>query len=375
MTQSSPSLPTPKKAVETLVSYRPALGKASTAKPIRLSANEGALGWSDKVEQVLREEAFQINHYNLPQSADLHQAIADRYGLQADRILTSNGSDELIGLICLAYLEDGDEVIHTQYGFLVFPQATRIAGGVPVVAADDADLTVSVDNILAAVSARTKIVFLANPNNPTGTMISEDEVRRLHAGLPPHVILVLDWAYAEYVADGMSYGARMVEEADNVVMFRTFSKMHGLAAQRLGWGYFPDAIRDVLASIRPPFSINSVASALGIAAVKDTEFQEKSLTHNAKWQTLFPARMAQIGFTVRATTANFFLIEFGNAQAGYNGPSAEQALAFMAERNILLREMTPYQLDGYLRMSIGTDAEMEVVLEAFAALMKADVTL
>ena len=359
--------PTPKNAVASLVSYRPALGKVDDVKPIRLSANEGALGWSPKVEEALRKAPFQINHYNVPQSADLHNAISARYGLSASHILTANGSDELIGLICLAYLDNGDEAIHTQYGFLVFPQATIIAGGVPVVAADDG-LTVSVDNILAAVTERTKIVFLANPNNPTGTMISEAEVRRLHAGLPRHVILVLDWAYAEYVADGMSYAARMVEENDNVVMFRTFSKMHGLAAQRLGWGYFPDEIRDVLASIRPPFSINSVATALGIAAIEDVDFQEKSLSHNAKWQEAFPKRMAEIGLKVHPSVANFFLIDF----TAHNGPTASQALAFMAKRHILLREMTPYKLGDYLRMSIGTDDEMEVVLSSFAAFMKAD---
>lgn len=357
--------PIPKDAVRTLVSYRPALGKTSNQKNIRLSANEGALGWSPKVEEALRSAPFQINHYNVPQSAELHEAIAERYGLEADRILSANGSDELIGLICLAYLEDGDEAIHTEYGFLVFPQATRIAGGVPVVAKDDG-LTVSVDHILAAVTERTKIVFLANPNNPTGTMISESEVRRLHAGLPSHVILVLDWAYAEYVEDGMSYGARMVEDHDNVVMFRTFSKMHGLAAQRLGWGYFPQDILAVLASIRPPFSINSVASALGIAAVKDVDFQQKSLEHNAKWQALFPERMAEIGLRVLPTTTNFFLIDF----SGHNGPDAASALAYLAERHILLREMTPYHLQDYLRMSIGTDDEMETVLAAFASLVK-----
>lgn len=364
--------PTPKKSVASLVSYRPALGKLSGEKQIRLSANEGALGWSPKVEEALRNHAFQINHYNLPQSAELHEAIAKRYEIASDRILTANGSDELIGLICTAYLEDGDEVIHTQYGFLVFPQATIIAGGKPVVAADGDGLTVSVDNILDAVTEATKIVFLANPNNPTGTMIDESEVRRLHAGLPSSVILVLDWAYAEYVAGNMSYGARMVEENDNVVMFRTFSKMHGLAAQRLGWGYFPDAIRDVLASIRPPFSINSVASTLGIAALEDVEFQEKSIAHNTKWQSDFPMRMAEIGFEVLPTTANFFLIAFGNAaMKGHNGPDAKTALNFMAERHILLREMNPYGLDDYLRISIGTDEEMETVLAAFAALMQA----
>ena len=364
--------PSPKQAVASLVSYRPAFGKALSQKPIRLSANEGALGWSPKVEDALRNAPFQINHYNVPQSAALHEAIATRYGLAAERIVSANGSDELIGLICTAYLENGDEAIHTQYGFLVFPQATIIAGGKPVVAADDETLTVSVDNILAAVTERTKLVFLANPNNPTGTMIDEDEVRRLHAGLPSHVILVLDWAYAEYVWDGMSYGARMVEENDNVVMFRTFSKMHGLAAQRLGWGYFPDEIRDVLTSIRPPFSINSVATSLGIAALEDVDFQEQSMRHNQKWQKAFPERMAALGFHVLPTTANFFLIDFShNARTGHNGPAAAQALAFMAERHILLRDMIPYQLDDYLRISIGTDDEMEQVLDAFAALMKA----
>ena len=164
--------PTPKQAVRSLVSYRPALGKPKDVTPIRLSANEGALGWSPQVEAALRDKAFRLNHYGQPQSADLHAAIAKRYGLEAGRILTSNGSDELIGLICLAYLEPGDEAIYTQYGFLVFPQATTIAGGVPVKVADDG-LTASVDHILAAVTERTKIVFLANPNNPTGTMISE----------------------------------------------------------------------------------------------------------------------------------------------------------------------------------------------------------
>ena len=300
--------PSPKKAVASLVSYRPALGKSANKDLIRLSANESALGWAPKVEEALRKMPFQLNHYDVPQSAELHNAIAKRYALEAERILSANGSDELIGLICTAYLEDGDEAIHTQYGFLVFPQATTIAGGVPVVAADEG-LTASVDNILAAVTERTKIIFLANPNNPTGTLLSEAEVRRLHAGLPSHVILVLDWAYAEYVADGMSYGALMVETFENVVMFRTFSKMHGLAAQRLGWGYFPSKIRDVLASIRPPFSINTIANVMGIAAIEDRAFQDKSFAHNQKWQREFPKRMAEIGLSGLCYPARQFLLD------------------------------------------------------------------
>ena len=356
--------PSPKQAVRSLVSYRPALGKPKDVTPIRLSANEGALGWSPRVEAALRDTAFRLNHYGQPQSADLHAAIAKRYGLEANRILTSNGSDELIGLICLAYLEPGDEAIYTQYGFLVFPQATTIAGGVPVKVADEG-LTASVDNILAAVTERTKIVFLANPNNPTGTMISEEEVKRLHQGLPEHVILVLDWAYAEYVTGEMSYGARMVETAENVVMFRTFSKMHGLAAQRLGWGYFPDAIRDVLASIRPPFSINSVAVTLGIAAIEDEAFQQQSIAHNQKWMAALPTRLGAIGINVMPSVTNFVLLHFD----GHNGPDSQTALAFLADHNILLRDMNPYGLSDYLRMSVGTDAEMEEVIARLTELM------
>lgn len=355
---------TPKSSVQSLVSYRPDVTPLPEGRQIRLSVNEGALGPSPKAVEALQTIGAELHRYPEQISRDLVNAIAERFDLNPDHILPSNGSDELIGLLCTAYLENGDEAIITQYGFLVFPQATIIAGGVPVVAADEG-LTASVDNILNRVTQKTKIVFLANPNNPTGTLISEEEVRRLHASLPSHVIMVLDWAYAEYVRDGMSYGARMVEEFENVVMFRTFSKMHGLAAQRLGWGYFPDPIRDVLASIRPPFSINSIASALGVAALKDVAFQEKSLLHNEKWQEAFPRRMAELGYVVRPSAANFFLIDF----SAHNGPTASQALAFLAQRHILLREMTPYQLDDYLRMSIGTDEEMEIVLEAFAALM------
>ena len=211
---------------------------------------------------------------------------------------------------------------------------------------------------------RTKIIFLANPNNPTGTLLPEAEVRRLHAGLPSH-ILVLDWAYAEYVADGMSM-ARMVEAFENVVMFRTFSKMHGLAAQRLGWGYFPSKIRDVLASIRPPFSINTIANVMGIAAIEDRAFKIRALPIIKNGKENFQKRMAEIGLSVNETHANFFLIDF----SGHNVPSAKQAVQFMSDKGILLREMVPYKLDDYLRISIGTDEEMEIVLSAFQELME-----
>jgi histidinol-phosphate aminotransferase len=360
--------PQPKQAIASMLSYRPSFGTPSSGRLIRLSANEGALGCSPDALAALDGAAIDPSRYPEIQDQHLNQAIAERYGLRAENILTANGSDELISLLTLAYLEPGDEVVMSEYAFLVIPQATQIAGGISV-KAPDKDMTVSVDNLLAAVTERTKILFLVNPNNPTGTMISMEEVVRLHKNLPPHILLVLDWAYAEYLEDGFSdRAARMVEEHKNVVMTRTFSKLHGMAGLRLGWGYFPADILTTLASIRGPFSVNQAAVRAGIAAVRDTEFQEKSVAHNKKWMSMLPAFLTQLGLGVLPSQTNFILIHFDPEK----GVSAGEAEAFFASRNILLRSMGAYGLTDYLRMSVGTDEEMEFVKDAFMALMQPD---
>ena len=360
------SKPQPKAAIRSLLSYRPSFGEARQGRLIRLSANEGALGASPRVHQALQADLLAPSRYPEVQDHDLNEAIAERYGLDASRILSSNGSDELISLITMAYLEPGDEVVMSQYAFLVIPQATRIAGGV-VVQADDSDMVASVDNLLAAVTEKTKIVFLVNPNNPTGTMIDMDEVRRLHAGLPPHILLVLDWAYAEYLDQSFSdEAARMVETFDNVVMTRTFSKLHGLAGLRLGWAYCAPDLLTTLASIRGPFSVNQAAFRAGIAAVQDRDFQEKSVAHNKRWIATMVPFLEQLGLAVVPSKTNFILFRFDETI----GPSAQQASEFFASENILLRTMAPYGLGDYLRMSIGTDEEMEIVKEAFMRLMQ-----
>ena len=361
-----PSKPQPKAAIRSLLSYRPSFGEAKQGRLIRLSANEGALGASPHVQKALQNDGMAPHRYPEVQDQHLNAAIAERYGLDSSRILSSNGSDELISLITMAYLEPGDEVVMSQYAFLVIPQATRIAGGT-VVKADDVDMVTSVDNLLAAVNDKTKIVFLVNPNNPTGTMISLDEVRRLHSNLPPHVLLVLDWAYAEYLDKSFSdEAARMVESADNVVMTRTFSKLHGLAGFRLGWAYCSPELLTTLASIRGPFSVNQVAFRAGIAAVQDREFQKKSVAHNDKWISAMSLFLAQLGLDVVPSSTNFILFRFDPQ----TGPSAQQASDFFATQNILLRTMEPYGLGDCLRMSIGTDEEMAVVKEAFLRLMQ-----
>ncbi len=363
-----PSKPQPKAAIRSLLSYRPSFGEIKQGRLIRLSANEGALGASPHVQKALQPDGLVPHRYPEVQDQHLNAAIAERYGLDASRILSSNGSDELISLITMAYLEPGDEVVMSQYAFLVIPQATRIAGGT-VVKVDDVDMVTSVDNLLAAVNEKTKIVFLVNPNNPTGTMISMDEVRRLHAHLPSHVLLVLDWAYAEYLDQAFSdEAARMVESAENIVMTRTFSKLHGLAGLRLGWAYCSPDLLTTLASIRGPFSVNQAAFRAGIAAVRDTEFQAKSVAHNHKWMADMVPFLTQLGLEVTPSSTNFILFRFDPAA----GPSAQQASDFFAAQNILLRTMDPYGLGDCLRMSIGTDEEMAVVKEAFLQLMQPD---
>jgi len=351
----------PKTSIRSLVSYRPEVPALPEGRIIRLSVNEGALGPSPAAVGALQEIGNKLHRYPEQIDRQLVEAIASVHDLDPERILPSNGSDELIGLLTTAYLEDGDEAIYTQYGFLVFPQAIRIAGGVPV-RVDDDELTVSVDNILNAISPRTRIIFLANPNNPTGTMIARGDVERLIDTTPKSVIIVLDSAYAEYIAkDDPDYtdGASFVEKHDNVVMLRTFSKIYGLGSLRLGWGYFPPDILAVLASVRGPFSVNTAAAVAGRAAMLDRAFVEKSLAHNFTWMPRIQESIRQAGFEPLPSRANFFLIRFAS------DAEAAAAHAFMQSRGILLRQMAPYGLPSCLRMSLGDDEEMEIVTAAF----------
>ena len=346
--------PMPSDAIQSLVSYRPAFGKNVPNSLIRLSANENGIGCSPLVKEAIWNNDVALYRYPAQQDEGLTQAIATRFKLNPAQILTGNGSDELIYLLCTAFLNPGDEAIHTQYGFLVFPQAIKIAGGVPIVAPDD-DYTVSVDSIIAKLTPKTKLVFLANPNNPTGSMISEQEVSRLIELLPKTVVLVLDWAYSEYVTSGLSDAAKLVESSSNIVMLRTFSKLFGIAALRLGWGYFPSEIFSILQSIRAPFSVNRLAALAGMVSMEDVGFQEESVAHNQFWMTEIVNRFNEMGVKTLKGRANFMLLDFRDK----NGPSANHIESRLLEHNIQLRNMTPYGLPDMLRICIGTSNEME----------------
>ncbi|MFT7578151.1 MAG: histidinol-phosphate aminotransferase [Alphaproteobacteria bacterium] len=330
------------------------------AEPIVLSANETPLGPSPAASAAYRKVEASLSRYPDGSSTKLREAISTAYGLNADRIVCGTGSDEILNLLAQTYLSSGDEAIHTAHGFLVYKIATLAAGATPVVV-PETNLTADVDKILAAVTERTKIVFLANPNNPTGTYLPFEEVRRLRSGLPGEALLVLDAAYGEYVRrNDYEAGLELVATTDNTVMTRTFSKIHGLAALRIGWAYCPSGVADALNRTRGPFNVSAAAIAAGAAAIADKAHIEKSIAHNDEWLSWTATELRELGLEVTDSVGNFLLIHFsetGNHTAG-------KADAFLNSRGIILRGMAGYGLGNALRMTIGTANENKAVISA-----------
>jgi histidinol-phosphate aminotransferase len=359
----SASRPQPRPGVLSIQAYVP--GKSSApgvAKIFKLSSNETPLGPSPRAIEAYRKTGEHLEDYPDGSASGLREAIGRAFGLDPARIVCGAGSDDLLNLLARAYLADGDEAIHTTHGFLVYPIATLGTGATPVVAAEKA-YTADVDAILAAVTPKTKLVFLANPNNPTGTYVPFDEVKRLHRGLPPHVLLVIDAAYSEYVRrNDYESGIELVATSENVVMCRTFSKIHGLAALRLGWMYGPAHVVDAVNRIRGPFNVNGAAITAGIAAIEDTAHQERSREHNTKWLGWLTDEIGKLGLEVTPSVANFVLIHFPTA----NGRTAQDADRFLTGRGLILRQVAAYKLPHALRMSVGTEEANRLVVQALA---------
>ena len=323
------------------------------------------LGASPRAIEAYQALANDMHLYPDGSATELRQAIATRYGLNADNIVCGAGSDELLQLLSRAYLGVGDEAIYTQYGFLVYPIAIQAAGATPVVA-PETDHTASVDAIIDCLTERTRIVFLANPNNPTGTYIPIDEVRRLHAALPEQCLLIVDAAYAEYVRrNDYEAGIELVATSNNVVMTRTFSKAYGLAGLRLGWGYCPPAIADVLNRIRGPFNVTLPAIAAGKCAVEDTGHLEQSVTHNDEWLPWLTRELTALGLPVTPSVGNFLLVHFPPEV----GVTAHQADDFLCSRGVVLRRLDAYGLPEALRLSIGTGEANKAVVAGLAELL------
>ncbi len=347
----------PKKSIAKLKSYKPNFGKSDSKKVIRLSANENPLGCSRKISKSINKSIF--NRYPPQLSDELIASIAKKYNLDENKIILSNGSDELISIIAQSYLNVGDEAIYTQYGFLQFPQAIAVAGGKSVVA-KDIKLTVSIDNILKKITKKTRLIFLANPNNPTGTFVEKKEVINLIVNLPSNILLVYDAAYAEYI-DNSNYldGVELVEKNENVIMIRTFSKLHGLAGLRLGWGYCSKKILKILMTVKPPFSVNTIAINSGIIAIRDSRFQKKSFEYNKKNMIWMENQLDKLNICYQKSVANFVLIRFPNSEKH----NAKQAENFFLKKGVLVRAMDAYSLNEYIRISLGTIGENKIFVK------------
>lgn len=334
-------------------------------KPIKLSSNETPLGPSPKAIAAYKAQAEHLALYPDGGATALRHAIARYYGLNPERIVCGCGSDELINLIAHAYVGPGDEAVYSAHGFLMYKIATLSSGGTPVPVAEK-DYRADVDAMLARVTEKTKLVFLANPNNPTGTYIPHDEVRRLHKGLPNHTLLVLDAAYSEYVRrNDYEAGLELVATTENTVMTRTFSKIYGLAALRLGWAYCPAPIADVLNRVRGPFNVTAPAIAAGVAALEDKAHIETAVAHNEKWLPWVTAEFEKIGIKVTPSIGNFVLMHFPAAK----GKDAVSADEHLKARGIILRRVAAYGLPNCLRMTIGTEDDNRRVVAALAEFM------
>jgi histidinol-phosphate aminotransferase len=360
----SKTRPVPQPGILDINPYVP--GESSVpggVKPIKLSSNETPLGPSPKAIAAYKAAADELDRYPDGAATLLKDAIAKHYGLNPDRIVCGNGSDELINLIAHAYLGAGDEAVYSEHGFLMYKIATLACGAAPV-SVPEKGHTADVDAILAAVTPRTRIVFLANPNNPTGTYLPHGEVRRLHKGLPGNVLLVIDAAYSEYVRrNDYEAGLELVATSDNTVMTRTFSKIYGLAALRLGWAYCPAEVADVLNRTRGPFNVNAPAIAAGVAALADRAHMETSFAHNEQWLPWVTGEIRKLGLEVTPSVGNFVLIHFASPKA------AIAADEFLKARGIILRRVAAYGLPNCLRMTIGTSDDNHKVVAALASFL------
>ena len=351
--------PEPKPGIMKIAAYVGGEGTLpGIAEPIRLASNESALGPSPKAVAAYAAAKDSLHRYADGGAAALRRALGTQHGIDPDRIVVGNGSDEIIALLTRAYAGPGDEVLFSRHGFAMYPIATLAAGAAPVMA-PERDYRADIDAMLEAATDRTKIVFLANPNNPTGSYVTADEIRRLHAGLPPHVLLVIDAAYAEYVTrNDYSAGLELSRTHENVVTMRTFSKIYGLAALRIGWCHAAPSVCDALHRTRGPFNVNAAAQAAALAALDDVAHIDRARAHNDIWLPWFAEQVEAIGLTVLPSIGNFVLVGFP-AEEGRDAAAAE---AHLKQDGIIPRPVAGYGLPEFLRITIGLESEMRAVV-------------
>ncbi|MDB5423272.1 MAG: hisC [Phenylobacterium sp.] len=360
--------PLPKPGILDIHAYVPGKAKAEgIADPIKLSANENALGSSPKAQEAYAAAAASLHMYPDPKATIVRTAIAERYGLEPERLIFGCGSDEVFQILNQAYLEPGDNIIQGEHGFAAFAIGARACQG-EVRMAREPGYRIDVDEMLACVDDRTRLVFLANPGNPTGTWIPFSEVRRLHEALPPSVVLVLDGAYGEFATDpGFDDGLELARRSANIVVTHTFSKLYGLAGLRLGWGYAPTEIVAAYDRIRPPFNTSIPAQYAAVAALGDEQFQRASIALTEQWRPWMAQQLGGLGLeAVGPSAANFLLVGFPKTP----GKTAAEAEAYLAARGLLVRGVGGYGLPDHLRMTIGLEPQNRALIDALADFMR-----
>ncbi|MGB1156521.1 MAG: histidinol-phosphate transaminase [Alphaproteobacteria bacterium] len=339
--------------------YVPGESKLDTDNPIRqLAANEAPLGASPKAIEAAQDSVAQLNRYPEGGAVALRTKLGERFGFPAEQLICGAGSDEIIALICQAFAGEGSEVLYSQHGFLMYKISALAAGATPV-AAPETNLRMDVDSMIDALTERTKVVFVANPNNPTGSYSTKAELERLHAALPKDTLLVIDAAYSEYVdADDYSDGSDLVATHSNVVMTRTFSKLFGLAALRIGWAYASAEVIDILNRVRGPFNVSVPAQAAATAALDDWDWAMDAKALNNRLLPVVTQRLRGMGLTVYDSVGNFVLIDFQDADR------AKAADAFLRSEGVIGRGVAGYGLPTCLRMTIGTEEDMDFLTDA-----------
>ena len=360
--------PIPKPGIMDIHAYVPGKAKAEgVANPVKLSANENPLGASPKAREAFLAAADQLQVYPDSRTTILREAIAAKFGLEPERLIFGCGSDEVFQLLNQTFLEPGDNIIQGEFGFAAFAIGAR-ACQAQIRYAKEPDYRIDVDEILKIIDDRTRLIFLANPGNPTGTWIPFSEVLRLHAALPPSIVLVLDGAYSEFATvPGFDDGLELARGSDNVVVTHTFSKLHGLASLRVGWGYAPTAIADAVERIRLPFNISVAGQMAAVAGLADDDFQQRSIAHVDHWRDFLVQQLGGLGLEIVGPSAtNFVLIGFPNTP----GLSAADADDFLSARGLLTRRVLNYGLPGHLRLSVGLEADNRAVVDALTDFMR-----
>jgi len=345
--------------------YKPGKSKVNNDKKvIKLSSNENALKTSPKVVTAYKNHFQQLHRYPDGSCTELRKAIGKKFNIDPEKLVCGAGSDEIISFITQAFAAPNDEILYSEYGFLMYPISAKRVGAVPVMA-KEVNLKANIENIISKITNKTKIIFIANPNNPTGSYLNKKELEKLITSVPKNILIVLDMAYGEF-ADVKDYpdGIEMVNKYENVVMLRTFSKIYGLSSLRLGWSYSSLYIADMLNRVRGPFNINDPAQYVGVIAINDDEFVKKSKDHNSKWLKIIIDRLNKIGLKTYPTIANFVLIDF------LTPAKCQKINQFLLDNGVILREMSAYNLPNCLRMNVGTEEENNIVLELLSKFAK-----